>query len=83
MPQGPEVSSGKRSCCKVTTIPSQALTPAITPGNQVTVQPDDVQTAIRFWGRVLSPPAPAAWNVCLGCRAAIVPSSLPHFFFHI
>lgn len=65
-----EVPAGKGSCCKVTAIPLATLTPAITPGSQVTVQPNDIQAA-TVSGPLLLAPAPAMGN---DVWAAAVPS---------
>ena len=64
-----EVPSGQGSCCKVTTIPPTTLTPAITPGNQSTVQADDRQTA-TVPGSRLAAPAPAMRNDVLAAAAS-------------
>lgn len=64
-----EVPSGQGSCCKVTTIPPATLTPAITPGSQITVQPGDSQTATVLGSR-LAALAPAMRNDVLAAAAS-------------
>jgi hypothetical protein len=65
-----EIPSGKGSCCKVTNTPVAIFTPAIAPGSQVTVQPDDIQTG-TIPGSLLSTSAPA---ILTDVSATIAPS---------